>query len=198
LGTIKIGDDSAAPGPPRDHERRTLKIGGSEAIPAVIGFSTTLSTFIMNGGTILFDGPDAHPGSSTDDGLNGLDWEVGEGGLGRFEMHNDAVFRAGDDLKIAENAAGQGSCLIDGNAKLSVGSGISISSGGEAEQVMVIAGNALVEAGNSMGAGHPQGSLRGYLTLSIGGGRANLTVQDNAVLNFRCSLRARNDSFTVE
>src|ERR1051325_2180798 len=33
-----------------------------------IGNSAELSTFIMNGGTIFFDGPDAFPGSTGDDG----------------------------------------------------------------------------------------------------------------------------------
>ena len=141
-----------------------LKIGYTQGDPkAVIGFSATLSTFIMNGGTILFDGPDLPElaGSTSSHGVNELDWEVGEKGLGRFEMHSNAVFRAADDLKIAENAAGHGSCLIDGDARLSVGSGISISGGAsDTEQTMVIAGNALVESGNSMGAGSPGLSWR--------------------------------------
>src|SRR5256885_1255766 len=100
---------------------------------AELGASDTASTFIMNGGTIYFDGPDAFPGSTSDDGVNGLDWEVGEKGVGRFEMHNDAKFFGGDDLKVAENAAGSGSVLIDGTAHLAVGSGISVSSGGTVE-----------------------------------------------------------------
>jgi hypothetical protein len=167
-----------------------LKINAATGNPkAVIGASATLSTFIMNGGTIFFDGPDRPDFAGqvvSSAGNNNLDWEVGELGMGRFEMHNDAAARFGDDLKIAENAAGNGSCLIDGNARLSVGSGISISSGGDVEQKMVIAGNALVEAGNGMGAGNPAGHTdEGYLTLSIGGGHANLTIQDNAVMNIR-------------
>jgi hypothetical protein len=166
----------------------------------VIGFSARLSTFIMNGGAILFDGPDAEDlrGSTSGHGINELDWEVGERGLGRFEMHNDAVFRAADDLKIAENAAGNGSCLIDGNARLSVGSGISISGGaGATEQVMVIGGNALVEAGNSMGAGSPLGHTdEGYLTMAFGGSTGKLMIQENAVLNIR-RLTAREGTSTI-
>jgi len=180
-----------------------FRIGGSPGDPKVnIGEGTVPSTFIMNGGTIYFDGPDepSFAGSTGQAGINELDWEVGEHGVGRFEMHGDAVFRAGDDLKIAENAAGSGSCLIDGNARLSVGSGIAISSGGANEQVMVIGGNAIVEAGNSLGAGNPGGHTdEGYLTLSIGGGHANLTVQDNAVLSFRVlSSRQGVTIFTVK
>lgn len=171
----------------------TLNLGGTEGDPkAVIGNSATLSTFIMNGGTINFDGPDAFPGSTSDDGVNGLDWEVGENGLGRFEMHNDAKFFAGDDLKIAESALGSGSVLVDGNAHLAVGSGISVSGGGETEQTMVIAGNAVVDSGNSMGAGNPQGLTdEGYLTMATGGGRATVTIQENGVLNIR-RLTARD------
>lgn len=182
----------------------TWILGATEGDPkAVIGFSTVQSSFIMNGGTIFFDGPDLFPGSTGDDGLNGLDWEVGEKGLGRFEMHNNAVFRAGDDLKVGANAAGRGSVLIDGNAKLSVGSGISVSEGGpnEVEQVMIIAGNALVESGNSLGAGNPGGSTdEGYLTMAAAvDSTGRLIVQDNAVINFRrLSAREGNSYITVK
>jgi len=181
----------------------TLNLGGSSGDPkAVIGFSAKLSTFIMNGGTIFFDGPDQFPGSKSDDGLNGLDWEVGEKGLGRFEMHNDAKFFAGDDLKVGANGAGQGSVLIDGNAHFAAGSGISVSEGGPTavDQVMVIAGNARVDAGNSLGAGNPNGSTdEGYLTMAAGAdSTGRLTVQDNAVLKFRrLSARQGNSFITV-
>ena len=200
LGTLRLGSSGSASG----HvvmEGGFLSIGGTQGDQkALIGSGSTLSTFIMNGGTIWFDGPDMFPGSRTDDGLNGLDWEVGENGLGRFEMHNSSVFRAGDDLKIAEAAGGAGYFLIDGNARLSAGSGISVSSGGTNEQVMIVAGNAVVDSGNSMGAGDPQGSTdEGYLTLSIGGGRANVTVQDNARLNIRVlSSRVGTTRMTVK
>ncbi len=178
----------------------TLRIGGTPSDPkGVIGFSAKLSTFIMNGGTILFDGPDTPDlaGSTSGKGVNELDWEVGEKGLGRFEMHNDAVFRASDDLKIAENPAGQGTCLIDGQARLSVGSGISISGNGGIEQSLVVAGDALVESGNSMGAGNPQGFTdEGYLTLAFGNSQSKLTIQDNAVMNIR-RLTAREGKSTL-
>jgi hypothetical protein len=157
----------------------------------------------MNGGTIFFDGPDQFPGSYSDDGLNGLDWEVGERGLGRFEMHNDAKFFGGDDLKIGANGAGRGSVLIDGNAHLALGSGISVSEGGPTaeDQVMVIAGNARVDSGNSLGAGNPNGSTdEGYLTMAAGAdSTGRLTVQDNAILNFRrLSARQGNSYITVK
>lgn len=182
----------------------TLNLGGTTGDPkAVIGFSAKLSTFIMNGGTIYFDGPDQFPGSYTDDGLNGLDWEVGEKGKGRFEMHGDAKFFAGDDLKIGANGAGQGSVLIDGNAHFAAGSGISVSEGGPTavDQEFVIAGNARVDSGNSLGAGNPNGSTdEGYLTMAAAAdSTGRLTVQDNAVLKFRrLSARQGNSYITVK
>ncbi len=180
-----------------------FRIGATQADPKVnIGKGSVESSFIMNGGTIYFDGPDepSMAGSREDAGINELDWEVGETGMGRFEMHGDSVFRVGDDLKIAENAAGQGYCLIDGNARLSAGSGIAVSSGGTAEQMLIIGGNAVVDSGNSMGAGSPEGHTdEGYLTLSIGGGRATVTVQDDATFNFRVlSSRQGVTVFTVK
>jgi hypothetical protein len=180
-----------------------IRIGATPGDMKVnIGRGTVESTYIMNGGTIYFDGPDepSIAGSRSDAGINELDWEVGEQGVGRFEMHGDSVFRAGDDLKIAENAAGHGYCLIDGNSRLSVGSGISVSSGGTNEQTLIIAGNSVVDAGNSMGAGSPAGHTdEGYLTLSIGGGRATVTVQDDATFNFQVlSSRQGVTLFTVK
>jgi hypothetical protein len=115
-------------------------------------------------------------------------------------MHGDSVFRAGDDLKISENSAGTGSALIDGNARLSVGSGIAVSSGGTSVQELIIGGNAIVDAGNSMGAGSPDGHTdEGYLTLAIGGGNAKVVVGDNGTLNFRVlSSRQGVTDFTIK
>lgn len=177
----------------------TLNLSGTAGDPkAVIGFSAKLSSFIMNGGTVFFDGPDQFPGSRTDDGLNGLDWEVGEKGMGRFEMHGNAQFFAGDDLKVGANALGKGSVLIDGNAHFAAGSGISVSEGGPSdEQLMTVAGNAVVEAGNSMGAGNALGSTdEGYLTMASGGSTGRLIIQDNAVVNYR-RLSAREGLSTI-
>jgi hypothetical protein len=180
-----------------------IQIGANTGDQKVnIGKGSVESSFIMNGGTIYFDGPDepSMAGSRSDAGINELDWEVGEDGVGRFEMHGDSVFRGSDDLKIAENALGHGYCLIDGNARLSVGSGISVSSGGTNEQTLIIGGNAVVDSGNSMGAGSPEGHTdEGYLTLSIGGGRATVTVQDDATFNFQVlSSRQGVTLFTIK
>jgi|GEM_PF-1375165 len=181
-----------------------LDLGGTLGDPkAVIGFSTVLSTFEMDGGTIFFDGPNQFPGSYSDDGLNGLDWEVGEKGKGYFHMTGTAVFRGGDDLKVGANAAAKGAVLIEGNAWLSVGSGISVSEGGPnaTPQLMTIAGNARVDSGNSMGAGNPEGSTdEGYLTMAAGADSTGvLVVQDNAILQFRrLSARQGNSYITVK
>jgi hypothetical protein len=115
-------------------------------------------------------------------------------------MHGDAVFRAGDDLKISENSAGNSSVLIDGNARLSVGSGIGMSNGGSDFQELFIGGNAIVDSGNSMGAGNPDGHTdEGYLTMAIGGGNARVVVQDNGTFNFRVlSSRQGVSEFTIK
>jgi hypothetical protein len=200
LGSIRLGDVEG--GTESGHiimNGGTLTIGTDPEDPnqVLIGLSTVLSTFIQNGGTIMLDAPDTGAGSTSFKGVNEIDWEVGLRGLGRFEMHNDAKFFASDDLKIAENAAGSGSALLDGNAYLAVGSGISISSGGTVEQSMVIAGDARVDAGNSMGAGNALGGTdEGYLTMAIGGGVSRLTVQDNGIINFR-RLSAREGTSTI-
>ena len=181
----------------------TFRIGEFEGDSKIhIGEGTELSSFIMNGGTIYYDGPDdpAIAGSRSDAGVNENDWEVGEHGKGRFEMHGDAVFRAGDDLKISENSAGNSSVLIDGNARLSVGSGIGMSNGGSEFQELFIGGNAIVDSGNSMGAGNPDGHTdEGYLTMAIGGGNARVVVQDNGTFNFRVlSSRQGVSEFTIK
>src|SRR5437773_11659367 len=113
-------------------------------------------------------------------------------------MYSNAVLRAAYELKIAEYAGGHGSCLIDGDARLSVGSGISISGGAsDTEQTMIIAGNALVESGNSMGAGSPLGHTdEGYLTMATSNSKGTLTIQDNGVLNIR-RLTAREGTSTI-
>ena len=178
----------------------TLTIGADD-VPqnqVLIGEGTVLSTFIQNGGTIMLDAPETGAGNTAFKGVNEIDWEVGLRGMGRFEMHNDAKFFASDDLKVAENAAGNGYVLMDGNSFVAVGSGVSISSGGgEIEQTMVMAGNSRLDSGNSMGAGSLQGGTdEGYLTMAIGGGKGKLTVQDNAQINIR-RLSAREGTSTI-
>lgn len=177
----------------------TLNLSANAGNPkAVIGASGTLSTFIQNGGTINFDGPDQFPGANNEDGVNGLDWEVGELGQGRFEMHGGSFFGS-DDLKVAENAAGIGYAIIDGDSHFAVGSGISVGGGNSPQlEELVIAGNALVEAGNSLGAGNPQGmSDEGYLTMSTANSNSKLTIKENGVLNIR-RLTSREGTSWIE
>ena len=200
LGGIRLGDVEG--GTESGHiimNGGRLVIGSTLGDPnqVIIGLSATNSTFIMNGGEIHLDAPETGALSPDFSGVNEIDWEVGLRGMGRFEMHGDSAFYASDDLKVAENAAGAGSVLIDGNARVAVGSGISISSGGTNEQTMVIGGNARVDAGNSMGAGNPLGgSDEGYLTMSINEGVAKLTIQENGVLNIR-RLSSREGTSTI-
>jgi hypothetical protein len=178
----------------------TLTIGADD-VPenqVLIGEGTVLSTFIQNGGTIMLDAPETGALSTSFKGANEIDWEVGLRGIGRFEMHNDAKFFASDDLKVAENAAGNGYVLMDGNSFVAVGSGVSISSGGGLiEQTMVMAGNSRLDSGNSMGAGNVAGGTdEGYLTMAIGGGKGKLILQDNAQMNIR-RLSAREGVSTI-
>jgi len=72
----------------------------------IIGNGTVESSFIMNGGTIFLDGPDNGAQSASYKGNSELDWEVGEKGLGRFEMHGNSKFFASDDLKGSDSGGG--------------------------------------------------------------------------------------------
>lgn len=197
IASIKLGTGGGASGHIVMNGGR-LNIAESQGDPKpIIGNGTTQSTFIMNGGTIFLDGPDQGALNSGYKGLSELDWEVGEKGLGRFEMHGNSVFRASDDLKLSDSGGGTSEVVIDGNSKLSVGSGISVSGGANSHGMLTIGGNALVESGNSMGAGDPLGGTdEGYLTLASGGGISMLTVQDNAILNYR-RISAREGDTTI-
>lgn len=48
------------------------------------------------------------------------------GKLGLLELHDSAILRISDDLKVGAQTNGNGEVLIDGNAQISTGSGISI------------------------------------------------------------------------
>jgi hypothetical protein len=170
--------------------------------------ATEESSYIMNGGTILFDDPLGGAGAGLGSaGVNENDVEIGAaGGIGRFELHNDAVLRISDDFKIGAEADSVGTAIIDGNAILSTGSGISVSEAPGSEGTFIVGGNALVESGNSAGAGNTaQGrSDEGYFTLSSQDNPDNATMatvifRDNAVVNVR-SLQQRGSptNFTIE
>ena len=83
LGSILMGTDGEQSG-------HIVMLGGTwdmsrepDSSKAEIGKRSTVeSSFIMLGGTILYDGPEAFPGARGEDGLNGNDWEIGEDGVG--------------------------------------------------------------------------------------------------------------------
>lgn len=197
LSSVILGDSGAESG----HivmNGGTLHLGMNSGDPKpIIGNGTTQSSFIMNGGTIFLDGPDQGGQQEGFHGVSELDWEVGEKGLGRFEMHGDSKFYASDDLKGSDSGGGTSEIIIDGNAFVAVGSGVSVSGGADSRSTMTIGGNARVDAGNSMGAGHAQGGTdEGYLTMASGNGIGTLTIQDNGILNIR-RLSAREGESTI-
>jgi hypothetical protein len=166
--------------------------------------ATGMSSYVMNGGTILYDDPFGGQGMGLGNaGVNENDLEIGAQGPGVFEMHNDAVLRISDDLKIGAEANGDGMVLIDGDAVVSVGSGISVSEAANSQGVLIVGGNALVESGNSAGAGNTEEgySDEGYFTLSTQGDPANESLaevifRDNATVNVR-TLQQRGSTTTL-
>ena len=176
-----------------------------------VGDQTSLdSKFVMRGTAVmLYDEPlDGGGGGLGSPGGN-QDLEIGAqtgatGNLGLLELHDSAILRISDDLKVGAETNGNGEVLIDGTAQISTGSGISISESNPSKGKMTVAGSALVVSGNSAGAGNAaQGFTdEGYFTLSTGadstadvvvkdsgkiyarslqqrGGVSNLTIQDN-------------------
>lgn len=154
-----------------------------------------LSTLIMNGGTIHFGNLLGTDFSIADD------WEIGEFGMGRMEMHNNSVFRIHDDLKIAAGTNGNGTFIMDGDTILTVGGGISVTEGGSgARGTFTIGGNAQVVSGNSRGIGDPLGtSDAGYFRLSEDRTAvAEVTFKDNAVVSVRSLIhRVGTSNLTV-
>lgn len=165
-----------------------------------IGDQGTLdSSWIMrNNAVLLFDDPlgGAGAGYGTD-GVNSFDLEIGARtgtATGRLEVHDDAILRISDDLKIGAEANGNGVVIADGNAVLTMGSGISVSEDAGSDGVFSISGNALVVSGNSAGPGQAADGRtnEGYLTLSTrGDATANMTVEDSSRVYIR-TLQQRN------
>ncbi len=159
-----------------------------------IGDQGTLdSSWIMNNNAVLlYDGPADADGFGLDAaGENEFDLEIGaQAGeaMGRLELHDNAVLRVSDDLKIGAEDNGNGFVLIDGNATASMGSGISVGERENGHGVLEIAGNALVVSGNSAGPGQADAGYtdEGYLTLSTNAtGTATVSVSDSARLYAR-------------
>jgi hypothetical protein len=156
------------------------------------------STFIMEGtATLLFDQPFSGGGLGSAGGNQDL--EIGaqtgaSGALGKLELHNNAVLRISDDLKIGAENDGNGEVLMDGNAVATVGSGVSVSESVRSKGKLTVGGNALLVSGNSAGAGNTaQGNTdEGYFTLSVNSpGTADVLVRDSAKIYAR-SLQQRS------
>ena len=115
--------------------------------------------------------------------------------MGKLELHNNAVLRISDDLKIGAEADGNGEVLIDGNAMVTIGSGVSVSESARSKGKLTVAGNALLVSGNSAGAGNTaQGyTNEGYFTLSTSAdpATADVFIRDSAKVYAR-TLQQRN------
>ena len=134
-------------------------------------FAEEDSSWILNGNaTILYDDPLGANGNGLDNDGTGKDFEVGEsvlpGASGRMELHDNAVLRVSDDLKLADGDGGTSFFVMDGNSKATIGSGISVDN----ISSISVSGSALLVTGNSADPGdNVQGRTNeGYLTLSSG------------------------------
>jgi hypothetical protein len=150
------------------------------------------SRFVMRGNAVmLFDGPLSGGGVGSPGG--NIDLEIGAqtgatGNLGLLELHDNALLRISDDLKVGAETNGNGEVRIDGNARITVGSGISLSESNPSKGKMTVGGTALVVSGNSAGAGNTaQGNTdEGYFTLSVNSdSTADLLVKDSGKIYAR-------------
>ncbi len=168
----------------------TTKIGGDGPNP---------STWIMNNDAVLnYDSPLNGGGSGYgSDGQDGSDFDVGNGASeATFELHDNAILRIADDMKISDNGTAVGGhVLLDGNAQVLVGSGTSVGPNGPA--TVTVAENALYVSGNSAGPGNTAEGYtnEGYLAFSEG----SVLVKDSGRFWIR-TLQARDEetSITVE
>jgi hypothetical protein len=158
------------------------------------------STFIMEGSAVLlFDHPLDGGGGGLGSAAGDEDIEVGaqtgeSGALGKLELHDAAVLRLSDDLKIGAEANGNGEVLMDGNSVVTVGSGVSVSESGGSKGKLTVGGNALLVSGNSAGAGNTAQGVtnEGYFTLSTNGtATADVLIRDSAKVYVR-TLQQRN------
>lgn len=204
IGTVEIGAVSLGLFDGGGHVVQnggTLVIYGEDlGVESQIGDAAEeSSTWIMNGNaTILYDDPLAGGGLDSDG--TGKDFDVGKSviddAFGRLEMHDNAVLRIADDLKLADGDAGNAQVFMDGNAQITVGSGISVSG----TTSMVVAGNSLLVTGNSAGPGNTAmgGTDEGYLTLSTGGGEfASLDIRDSGTVYARTLQQRGGESIVT-
>ena len=135
------------------------------------------SSWIMNGDSmLLYDEPESAGGAGFGSDGDGQDLEIGAqsgagGAVGRMELHDNAILRISDDLKIGAEDNGNGQFHMDGNSQLTVGSGISVSESSGSNGSLTVAGNALLVSGNSAGPGRSDIGYtnEGYMTISRGG-----------------------------
>jgi hypothetical protein len=163
------------------------------------------SKFVMRGtATMLFDEPLSGGGAGLGSAGGNQDLEIGAqtgatGNKGVLELHDSAVLRISDDLKIGAEANGDGEVLIDGSARITVGSGLSVSEANPSKGKLTVAGTSLIVTGNSAGAGNTAEGLtdEGYFTLSVNSGStADVLIKDSGKVYAR-SLQQRSGTTTM-
>ncbi|MFV2068322.1 MAG: hypothetical protein ACC645_15235, partial [Pirellulales bacterium] len=201
IGGVKLGTAGETGGHVIQNGGTLIIAGDVSGEKSNIGDEGSLeSSWTMNNDSvILYDDPLGGAGAGLGTDGSGKDLEIGEssgfdGGKGTLVLHDNAVLRISDDLKIANGNDGNGVVTLDGNAVVTVGSGISVAgSANAANGRMDVAGNALVVSGNSAGAGNmAEGRTNeGYLTLSArADATSELTISDTARVYVR-TLQSR-------
>lgn len=190
LGSFHLGTDGTTGGNV-DFSGGTLEVHADFDRSHIGDRGAADSKFVMRGNaTMLFDEPLAGGPGGAGLGSSGgnQDLEIGAqtgatGNLGLLELHDNAVLRISDDLKIGAETNGNGEVLIDGNAQISTGSGISVSESNPSKGKFTAAGNARVVSGNSAGAGNANQGVtdEGYFTLSVNAdSTADALIKDSA------------------
>lgn len=198
LGSFHLGTDGATGGSV-DFSSGTLEVHADFDRSHIGDRGAADSKFVMRGSAVLlYDEPLSGGGAGLGSAGGNQDLEVGAqtgatGNLGLLELHDNAILRISDDLKVGAEANGNGEVLIDGNARISVGSGISLSESGNSKGKMTVSGAALVVSGNSAGAGNAAQGLtdEGYFTLATNSSStADLLIKDSGKVYVR-TLQAR-------
>jgi hypothetical protein len=199
IDSFHLGETGATGGRVRFNAGELHVLADNNNPRSLVGDRNSLdSTFIMEGtAVLLFDQPLDGFGIGSPGGNQDL--EIGaqtgaSGALGKLEVHDSAVLRISDDLKIGAEANGNGEVLIDGTATVTVGSGVSVSETTGSKGKLTVGGNALLVSGNSAGAGNTaQGHTdEGYFTLSVNAdpSTADVLIRDSAKVYVR-SLQQR-------
>lgn len=165
--------------------------------------TATASVLTMSGGVIQTDDPEGavsgqsgfsarfnFDGTGTNTwetaGHNNKDLLIGQGGLGRVELHGDAKLQVGDDFGLANNgsAASQEATLImDGTSLLAIGSGSEVGKV-NATVSITLEDDAVLATGNSLGPGNLAGQTdEGYFTVGTrSGSMQTISIGDRAEL----------------